>query len=127
MEALEFYDQVAAHPELEWLGVREGDSPERDEVLVCHTVSGLKHATAVHAVLEHPWAELEAVLTGRRQALIMTHLTRIVGYFSRVQNWNRSKLAELRDRHAGSYAVEEAGPPTAPTPSRGRELAAAAL
>jgi len=30
-------------------------------------------------------------------------VTRIVGYYSRVSNWNKSKLAELRDRRSGNY------------------------
>jgi ribonucleoside-triphosphate reductase len=34
-------------------------------------------------------------------------VTRIVGYFSRINNWNPSKLAELDDRHAGDYKVRE--------------------
>ena len=33
-------------------------------------------------------------------------VTRIVGYFSRVSNWNKSKLGELADRHRGDYAVK---------------------
>ncbi|MCP4650196.1 MAG: anaerobic ribonucleoside-triphosphate reductase [PVC group bacterium] len=33
------------------------------------------------------------------------NITRIVGYFSRVNNWNPSKLAELDDRHKGDYKV----------------------
>jgi len=32
-------------------------------------------------------------------------ITRIVGYFSRVNNWNPSKKAELRDRQRGNYTV----------------------
>ncbi len=32
-------------------------------------------------------------------------LTRIVGYFSRVDNWNKSKRGELKDRHEGDYSV----------------------
>ena len=28
-------------------------------------------------------------------------VTRIVGYYSRVHNWNKSKIGELRDRQAG--------------------------
>ena len=32
-------------------------------------------------------------------------MTRIVGYFSRISNWNKSKLGELKDRHQGNYAV----------------------
>ncbi len=34
-------------------------------------------------------------------------VTRIVGYFSKVNNWNPSKLAELEDRQAGNYKVQE--------------------
>ena len=34
-------------------------------------------------------------------------VTRIVGYFSRLSNWNKSKLGELKDRHRGNYSVGE--------------------
>jgi ribonucleoside-triphosphate reductase len=37
-------------------------------------------------------------------------LTRIVGYYSRITNWNPSKLGELRDRHHGNYRVPAAEP-----------------
>ena len=32
-------------------------------------------------------------------------VTRIVGYFSRITNWNESKLGELADRHRGNYSL----------------------
>jgi len=32
-------------------------------------------------------------------------VTRIVGYYSRINNWNKSKLGELKDRHRGSYGL----------------------
>ena len=32
-------------------------------------------------------------------------MTRVVGYFSRVHNWNRSKIGELKDRRRGNYSV----------------------
>ena len=32
-------------------------------------------------------------------------MTRVVGYFSRVHNWNSSKIGELKDRHKGNYSV----------------------
>ncbi len=38
-------------------------------------------------------------------------VTRIVGYFSRISNWNKSKLGELKDRHKGDYSVAEVFPP----------------
>ncbi|MFH1541287.1 MAG: anaerobic ribonucleoside-triphosphate reductase [Elusimicrobiota bacterium] len=34
-------------------------------------------------------------------------ITRIVGYYSMISNWNKSKLSELKDRHKGDYSVEE--------------------
>jgi len=38
-------------------------------------------------------------------------MTRIVGYFSRISNWNQSKLGELKDRRRGNYSVTEIVPP----------------
>lgn len=36
------------------------------------------------------------------------HITRVVGYFSKIQNWNRSKRqGELPDRQKGQYSVVE--------------------
>jgi ribonucleoside-triphosphate reductase len=32
-------------------------------------------------------------------------ISRVVGYFSRINNWNKSKTAEFRDRQKGDYRV----------------------
>jgi hypothetical protein len=58
-------------------------------------------------IREHSWETLSAVLTGKRRPEIMSHLTRIVGYYSNMRNWNPSKLAEARDRARGAYVVPE--------------------
>ena len=34
-------------------------------------------------------------------------ISRIVGYFSRINNWNKSKIGELADRHKGNYSIED--------------------
>lgn len=31
-------------------------------------------------------------------------ISRVVGYFSRIDNWNASKVAEFQDRQKGNYA-----------------------
>jgi len=36
-------------------------------------------------------------------------MTRIVGYFSRVDNWNKSKIGELKDRRRGRYTLSGLG------------------
>ena len=33
-------------------------------------------------------------------------IARIVGYYSRIKNWNKSKLGELKDRQKGNYGAE---------------------
>jgi len=47
----------------------------------------------------------------------VTGITRIVGYYSRISNWNRSKVGELKDRHRGDYRVIEPAPDGAPQES----------
>jgi len=32
-------------------------------------------------------------------------VTRIVGYYSKITNWNKNKIGELKDRHSGNYKV----------------------
>lgn len=44
---------------------------------------------------------------GYCDSLDIYSVTRIVGYFSRINNWNPSKIAELEDRHGGNYKVQE--------------------
>jgi hypothetical protein len=51
------------------------------------------------------WDKLEPVLTGEQEPVSLYYLTRVVGYYSRVDNWNESKIGELQDRRAGDYKV----------------------
>ena len=46
---------------------------------------------------------VNAVIHGRD----VRHMTRVVGYMSRVENWNPSKHGELKDRQSGDYGVGE--------------------
>ena len=47
------------------------------------------------------WQVKRMLLRGRD----ITQITRIVGYFSQVQNWNPSKIGELHDRQKGNYRI----------------------
>lgn len=44
---------------------------------------------------------IKALETG--EFITQHSVTRIVGYYSRVTNWNASKISELRDRAVGNY------------------------
>jgi hypothetical protein len=127
MDGREFFSRVQGHQELEWLGCREGQTPADDEVLVQYRRTGAKFALSVRAVRDHSWDELEGVLAGTRQPRVLTHVTRIVGYFSQLQNWNRSKIAELNDRHRGAYSLPDKGkaPAAKPVPAVAKHFSAA--
>jgi len=100
MDGKSFYDHVTGCDDLEWLGVSG-----QDEVLVRNKKIGATFSLEPDAIKTHEWDVLQQLLTGIREAKIMMHITRIVGYYSQIRNWNKSKLAELRDRHKGGYAI----------------------
>lgn len=114
MGGRDFWTKIKEHEALNWLGCREGENPEDDVVLVTNSLTGARFAVSVSAILEREWVELEGVFLGTRQPRILTHVTRIVGYFSQLQNWNRSKIAELRDRQKGNYSLEPSPAKIAP-------------
>lgn len=49
--------------------------------------------------------EFLKVIQNDRASIVLNGITRIVGYYSRVNNWNKSKVGELRDRANGRYGL----------------------
>jgi len=58
----------------------------------------------VDEVAVAPLDSIIAVLNGRSDIVVKGY-TRIVGYYSGVSNWNKSKIGELRDRANGQYGT----------------------
>ncbi len=54
--------------------------------------------------------EFIQVIQNDRKPIVLNGITRIVGYYSRVNNWNKSKVGELRDRAKGSYGLTGKNP-----------------
>lgn len=54
-------------------------------------------------VVGKPLNQLMDVLELKRKSRTLDGITRIVGYYSRVDNWNSSKKSELHDRILGRY------------------------
>ena len=54
--------------------------------------------------------EFISVIQNDRAPIVLNGITRIVGYYSRVNNWNKSKVGELRDRAKGSYGLTGKSP-----------------
>ena len=57
----------------------------------------------INTILTNPVEDVVKSLVTRK-SINLEGITRIVGYYSRVSNWNKSKVSELKDRHTGNYA-----------------------
>ena len=105
MKLEDFLANIQTHDRLSCAGFVESGGHDPDFLVVTDRPIGAQYKVLVSTVLNQPWRALEAVLTGKRNAIIMDHVTRIVGYYSKVRNWNKSKVGELHDRQAGNYRV----------------------
>lgn len=112
MEGQAFSELVRAHPDL---GLVSVDADE-EAVYLKRPSTGLCFRLTLRAILEHEWEELAAVFTHRRAPNVLSHISRVVGYYSRIENWNKSKHSELADRRKGDYFISDelAAPAAAP-------------
>lgn len=104
MSGREFWENVHADADLIWLGCQEGDSPSDDCIFVGYRKQA-RFSVPVRSIRDHTWSEFRDVFTLKRPARIMTQVTRIVGYYALLHNFNESKKQELIDRRRGDYLV----------------------
>ncbi len=105
MELTAFYDTIEAHSDLEGLGIDTACANQQPGVIIRQNKTNLITRIPTAAIEAAEWDILEQVLMGEREPQILQHMTRVVGYFSRVENWNKSKVGELKDRHKGNYSI----------------------
>lgn len=103
MDLKEFGEKVAADPILDMAYV---DVVNRF-VIVRNTNSTAFFKLLVDAVYVHTERELFGYMHGTLDPHPLRQYARIVGYYSDPALWNKSKLAELADRHKGDYGVGE--------------------
>ncbi len=98
MTISDFFATVNADPDLTGIDMAHDTVTVKDEA---------GYYTTFHAcvILELPWATLREYAVGTKMLEPLYHVTRVVGYFSRIENWNKSRLAELKDRRKGNYEV----------------------
>ena len=77
---------------------------EEDEVFVLSDTTkkdgiyGRYIEVGVEEILTAPLKDIWDVIANNRKKIVLEGVTRIVGYYSRTHNWNKSKVGELRDR-----------------------------
>lgn len=106
-EKLDIFDEtIRNHEFLEIDGDIEADAPNEHIIKVInHNTEGAHSVTVDTIVRQKLVAIVRALETGVTTRLF--GITRIVGYYSRINNWNRSKKAELADRHMGNYKLAD--------------------
>lgn len=62
---------------------------------------------SISSINDFSWEILADVARGIKSSNPLHHLSRVVGYYSRIENWNESKVAERKARRAGNYSVSE--------------------
>lgn len=107
MDGKQFFNSVASHPDLNWLGVKEDEDYMKDVVFIESKTTGRRYSVDIQSIKDTDWIDFKAVFIDGREPFIMKHFTRIVGYYSNLVNWNPSKIAELNDRRKGNYTFPE--------------------
>jgi hypothetical protein len=104
MKLAKFYDNIEASDEFVGIGV--DDTDKGIGVIVKHKPTNVSMRLPAEAIKKADWEMLSDVISGKREPAVLQHMTRVVGYYSRIENWNISKLGELQDRQAGNYEVK---------------------
>lgn len=113
-----FVEAVELSSDLEIIGTA---TPNDEEVFVIRDyskVEGLDGAYAEVSIKEivekvsdvDRAKDFIRVISDERKPIVCEGVTRIVGYYSRVTNWNKSKIGELRDRAQKHYGLTNALP-----------------
>ena len=109
-----FVEEVNAEETLEVDGIlyknerypKGGPLIEQDSLKILHHTQKLAYLVPIKTILQpNIGVLLEALKTGVFDKVYS--VTRIVGYYSRVSNWNKSKQQERRDRNKGNYSVRK--------------------
>lgn len=104
-EKLNAFDAaIECHDFLEIDGDIEGNIPSEHYLKIINHKLECAFSVSMDAIIRQDLNYIVNTLeTGI--ALRLYGVTRIVGYYSRVSNWNKSKIGELHDRHMGNYSV----------------------
>lgn len=107
-----FVEGIEAHENLELVGEEINGSGETilivEDSSLARDVEGhqstIDLAEVFSAIKDEASADrFVAVVAREENPIKLNGITRIVGYYSRTNNWNKSKVGELRDRANGQY------------------------
>jgi len=106
MEMAKFISTIDEHKVLEGIGIDQGNDSVSPGVVIGNNEMNVSIRIPIEAIEKAEWKDIEDVLLCKREPAVLQHTTRVVGYFSRIENWNKSKQGEHKDRKKGEYKVE---------------------
>ena len=75
---------------------------KESKIKVLNSHNEAAYEVSVDAIVRQPLQDL--ILALETGLFMRLHgVTRIVGYYSKINNWNKSKISELADRREGNY------------------------
>ncbi len=93
MEVENFIDYIGSNPDTyEWL---EGEQENKSGIFVKNTQFDTKTHFTMEAIKNN---NLETLLAQTHHGKNVEHITRVTGFFSKVQSWNKGKQGELKQR-----------------------------
>lgn len=112
MTLTDLFDKIAEREDMEGIGIQDTD--KGPILFVRYKPSNTAVGFPAAAVAETTWPAIERTIV-EQEPEVLRHMTRVVGYYSRISNWNRSKVGELKDRHKGQYAIKDEEQPAIST------------
>lgn len=105
MDLVEFMDEVNKAPDITGISMDETD---RGSFVFCvrYEPNGSVTSISSDTVMSKSAERLFGIIRGDDHQPLK-YITRVIGYYSAVHNWNPSKVGELRDRQRGNYAVSQ--------------------
>ena len=94
MEVDNFVEYLAENPAtFEW---QEGEHDKKAGVFVKNTQFDTKTHFTIDAIKNH---DIDFLVVQTHQGKNVEHITRVTGFFSKVQSWNKGKRGELKQRY----------------------------
>ena len=107
MNLKQFNIQLESSKDLVGIGMQMDEGGGLKGLVIKHEPTNMEVKIPVDAVKQTDWDTLFDVMTGKREPAVLQHMTRVVGYYSKIENWNPSKIGELHDRQKGDYELKD--------------------
>ena len=99
MKLDDFFHKVNDNDRLEGAGI------DTANMLVKVYADGVPVVIGVDFIERSEWGAVEGTLL--KQGAPLSQMSRVVGYYSKIEDWNQSKIGELKDRQKGNYEIAD--------------------